>query len=86
MNCGVAVAFYCLYLAFVFAPWRAGCSRRSRRANLPLSLAFSLTDGRARCARCALVAFAIAPWRADDYAPLQARTMALFAVAQGRKT
>ena len=36
---------------------RAGCSRRSRRANLQCSLAFSLTDGRARRARCALVAF-----------------------------
>ena len=37
MLCGVAVAFYCLCLA----PWRAGPSRRFRRANLPLSVAFT---------------------------------------------
>jgi hypothetical protein len=88
MSCGVAVAFYCLCLA----PWRAGGTRRYRRALvavalaycfvlacshantharlflqaargwplavLPLSFAFSLTDGKARRARCALVAVA----------------------------
>ena len=48
----------CLCAPFTFAPWRAGCSRRYRRANLPLSVAFPLTDGRARRARCALVAVA----------------------------
>ena len=64
----------------VLAPWRAGPSRRSRRANLQCSLAFILTDGKARRALVAftsrlgalalplgggaLVAFALAPWRA----------------------